>query len=93
MSDFSWDDPHAFLGLGAEFAARDRARVALLPVPYEATTSYMEGTRGGPGELFTGPGGPFTWRGEPIVRPGGPSLGSCEWPSRRDGPPSGMGKE
>jgi agmatinase len=48
MSDFSWEDPYAFLGLGREFASLDRAKVALLPVPYEATTSYLEGTRRGP---------------------------------------------
>ncbi len=48
MSDFSWEDPYAFLGLGEEYSARDRAKVALLPVPYEATTSYMEGARRGP---------------------------------------------
>ncbi len=48
MSDFSWEDPYSFLGLGEEWSALERARVALLPVPYEATTSYMEGTRRGP---------------------------------------------
>jgi agmatinase len=48
MSDFSWDDPYSFLGLGEEHTALDRAQVALLPVPYEASTSYMEGTRRGP---------------------------------------------
>ncbi len=48
MSDYSWEDPFSFLGLGEEFTALDRARVALLPVPYEATTSFMEGTRRGP---------------------------------------------
>jgi agmatinase len=48
MSDFSWEDPYAFLGLGEEWTALPRARVALLPVPYEATTSYGAGTRYGP---------------------------------------------
>ena len=48
MSDFSWEDPYAFLGLGEEHTALDRAAVALLPVPYEATTSYMEGACRGP---------------------------------------------
>lgn len=48
VSDYSWDDPYSFLGLGEEHTRLDRARVALLPVPYEATTSYMEGTRRGP---------------------------------------------
>ncbi len=53
MSDFSWEDPHSFLGLGEEFTALDRARVAILPVPYEATTSYMEGTRRGPQAILS----------------------------------------
>jgi agmatinase len=48
MSDFSWEDPYSFLGLGEEWTALERARVALLPVPYEATTSYGEGARRGP---------------------------------------------
>lgn len=48
MSDYSWEDPYSFLGLGEEHTAADRARVALLPVPYEATTSYVEGARRGP---------------------------------------------
>lgn len=48
MSDFSWENPHNFLGLGEESCKLDTSRVAILPVPYEATTSYMEGTRRGP---------------------------------------------
>ena len=40
MSDYSWEDPFSFLGLGEEYTVLDRARFALLPVPYEATTSY-----------------------------------------------------
>ncbi len=48
MSDFNWEDPNSFLGLGEEYSALERARIALLPVPYEATTSYIEGTRRGP---------------------------------------------
>ena len=48
MSDYSWEDPFTFLGLGNEYTALDGARVAVLPVPYEATTSYREGARRGP---------------------------------------------
>ncbi|NIR45998.1 MAG: agmatinase [Gemmatimonadetes bacterium] len=48
MSDYSWEDPYSFLGLGEEHTALERAAAALLPVPYEATTSYMAGTRHGP---------------------------------------------
>lgn len=48
MTDAPWEDPHSFLGLGEEWSALERARVAILPVPYEATTSYMSGARRGP---------------------------------------------
>ncbi len=48
MADYPWEDCSSFLGLGPEFTNLARARVALLPVPYEATTSYMEGARRGP---------------------------------------------
>ncbi|HSG82720.1 MAG TPA: arginase family protein, partial [Gemmatimonadota bacterium] len=48
MSDFGWEDPYAFLGLGEEFTALEAAGALVLPVPYESTTSYMEGTRRGP---------------------------------------------
>jgi len=37
-----------FLGIDAVHANYDRAKVAILPVPYEATTSYGHGTRQGP---------------------------------------------
>ncbi len=53
MSDFSWENPHNFLGLGEESSALDTSRIAILPVPYEATTSYMEGTRRGPEAIIT----------------------------------------
>lgn len=39
--------PRTFLGLPPELSAYDRARVVLLPVPYDATTSYRAGTRDG----------------------------------------------
>lgn len=44
----SWEGTHAFLGLGEDWTGLDRAEVAILPVPYEATTSYMGGARHGP---------------------------------------------
>ncbi len=37
-----------FLGIEPIHSSYDRAKVALLPVPYEATTSYGHGTRQGP---------------------------------------------
>jgi agmatinase len=50
-SDFfqaSWN----FLGLPDELASPERARGWLLPVPYEATTSYGAGTREGPAAIL-----------------------------------------
>ncbi len=43
-----WELPHTFLGLDEEAAAFETARALVLPVPYEATTSWGEGTRRGP---------------------------------------------
>lgn len=40
--------PRNFLGLPAEDAHPERAAVLILPVPYEATTSYLGGARNGP---------------------------------------------
>lgn len=47
MTDFPWED-RSFLGLGGELTALEDARVVVLPVPYEATVSYMGGTSAGP---------------------------------------------
>ena len=44
--------PHNFLGLPAETSAYAKARVVVLPVPFEATTSYGAGTRGGPDAIL-----------------------------------------
>lgn len=40
--------PNRFLALDEELANWDRARVAILPIPYDATTSYQPGSRFGP---------------------------------------------
>lgn len=40
--------PDNFCGLQGEFAALDKARTVVLPVPYDFTTSYQTGTRWGP---------------------------------------------
>ena len=40
--------PRAFAGLPPEYSNWERARVALLPVPYDLTTSYQPGARRGP---------------------------------------------
>ncbi len=44
--------PLNFLGLPAEHAEPDRSGVVVLPVPYELTTSYGQGTRNGPQALL-----------------------------------------
>lgn len=48
MADIPWENAQSFLGLGDDWSALERARVVLLPVPYEGTVSYMGGTRHGP---------------------------------------------
>ena len=49
------DRPHNFLGLEAQFTAYDDAKFAVLPVPYEATTTLHPGTRNGPTAIITAP--------------------------------------
>lgn len=45
---FSWELPHTFLGLDEDASDLSRAGAVILPVPYEATTSWGGGTRNGP---------------------------------------------
>ena len=40
--------PFSFLGLAGEAAALDHARVVMLPVPYDSTTTFKAGARHGP---------------------------------------------
>ena len=44
--------PPNFLGLPAETSAYAKARVVVLPVPFEATVSYGAGTRAGPDAIL-----------------------------------------
>ncbi len=44
--------PWNFLGLPAEVSSPERSRGWLLPVPFEATTSYGAGTRDGPAAIL-----------------------------------------
>lgn len=44
--------PDNFLGLEGKAAAYDTARFAVLPIPYDATTSYGAGTRHGPRRII-----------------------------------------
>jgi agmatinase len=52
LSDLPWELPHAFLGFDERAGAFDTAAAVILPVPYEATTSYGGGTRAGPGAIL-----------------------------------------
>jgi len=52
LRDIEWALPRTFLGLDEEAGDFDRARAVLLPVPYEATTSYGGGTRAGPSAII-----------------------------------------
>jgi len=45
--------PLNFGGLEGDLAALDRARIAVLPVPYDFTTTYQAGTRSGPRAILT----------------------------------------
>ena len=40
--------PRNFMGLSEDYANYERARVLVLPVPYDSTTSYKSGAREGP---------------------------------------------
>ena len=52
LDKLSWAPAANFLGLPEEHARFDEAGVVILPVPYEATVSYMGGTRLGPRALL-----------------------------------------
>jgi agmatinase len=52
LAALPWAPPGNFLGLPEEHSGFDHAGVVILPVPYEATVSYMGGTRFGPRALI-----------------------------------------
>lgn len=52
LGAFAWGPPESFFGLPADASGLDAARIVVLPVPYEATVSYMQGTRFGPRALL-----------------------------------------
>jgi len=52
LDKLPWAPAANFLGLPEEHARFDDAGVVILPVPYEATVSYMGGTRFGPRALL-----------------------------------------
>ena len=52
LNGLSWGLPGSFLGLDESASAFDDARAVILPVPYEATTSYGGGTQAGPSAIL-----------------------------------------
>lgn len=53
LAGLPWGAPANFLGLPeADVPALERAAVVIFPVPYEATVSYMGGTRFGPRRIL-----------------------------------------
>lgn len=52
LDGHAWAPPENFLGVPVENARWEGARTVILPVPYEATTSYGPGTREGPRSIL-----------------------------------------
>ena len=52
LRNLEWELPHTFMGLDEQASDFDRARAVILPVPYEATTSYGGGTGTGPSAIL-----------------------------------------
>lgn len=52
LRDLPWELPHSYLGLDECASEFDSASAVLLPVPYEATTSYGSGARAGPAAII-----------------------------------------
>ncbi len=41
-----------FLGIETKYSSPDNSKIAVIPVPYEASTSYIQGTKNGPGAII-----------------------------------------
>ena len=52
LAALPWGAPVNFLGIPDPAPALERAPIVILPVPYEATVSYMGGTRFGPRRIL-----------------------------------------
>ena len=52
LKDLEWELPHNFLGLDEKGSEFSRAKAVILPVPYEATTSFGAGTSNGPSAII-----------------------------------------
>jgi agmatinase len=46
------DKEHTYFGLPEEYSSQENSKVVIVPVPYEATTSYGKGTKGGPDAIL-----------------------------------------
>ena len=57
----AWGLPTNFAGLDPEFSAFETSRVAVLPVPYDFSTSYQGGTRWGPQAIVAASRNMETW--------------------------------
>jgi agmatinase len=83
MSDDLFQPAWNFLGMPAERASPARSRAWVLPIPYEATTSYGAGTRDGPAAILAASRQveqfDREFRGEPAMRVGVHTLDPL-WP-------------
>jgi agmatinase len=52
MRELDWELPHNFLGLDERASDFTTSKVVILPVPYEATTSFGGGTGNGPAAII-----------------------------------------
>lgn len=52
MSSYETLPPHNFLGLDEANTSYERSAALILPIPYEGTVSYGQGTREGPGAII-----------------------------------------
>jgi agmatinase len=52
LRGMDWELPHTFLGLDEEASAFEGAGAVIMPVPYEATTSFGAGTGAGPAAII-----------------------------------------
>lgn len=52
LRTLDWELPHSFMGLDEESSDLAKSKVVILPVPYEATTSFGGGTGNGPSAII-----------------------------------------
>ena len=88
----TWGLPYNFAGLDPEFSTLESSRVAVLPVPYDFSTSYQGGTRWGPQAILTASRNMEVWDDElgAIYRAGIHTLPELE--ATADGPGAMAGR-